>query len=251
MTTSLDALHDRFATQARWTEQLRRRLLNQINVPTHLRVLEVGAGTGCITSWIATILDTRVYGIDIDYATTRFAHRNDSDNDYAQADGSALPFKDATFDLVFCHFLLLWTPDPHQILLEMKRCARPHGWIIAFAEPDYGGRIDYPDLLSTIGERQTQALEQSGAHTQRGRELRSLFSGAGLQHVLAGLLGGEWAANTGEDQDSEWAILKVDLKGMLTPAEISSLEALDQQAWKDQQRILFTPTFYAIGQKPV
>ncbi len=42
---------------------------------------------------------------------------------------------------------------------EMVRVTRPHGFVLALAEPDYGGRIDYPSELSTIGNWQIEAAE--------------------------------------------------------------------------------------------
>jgi hypothetical protein len=227
MNAGLSTLHERYSTQALWTEELRLSLLNKIILPPQPQVLEVGSGTGCITSWTSKLLKKRVWGVDIDYATVQFARHTDKYSGYAQADGGSLPF-----------------PDD-----EMKRCVRHNGWVIAFAEPDYGGRIDYPESLACIGDYQAEALTRSGAHTSRGRELRSLFSNIGLKNNLVGLLGGEWGSDSASGQDSEWAILRKDLDGILSPLDITKLEKLDQQAWENQQRILFTPTFFGMGQK--
>ncbi len=41
---------------------------------------------------------------------------------------------------------------------EMKRVARPGGWLLALAEQDYGARVDEPAELKRWGELQTQAL---------------------------------------------------------------------------------------------
>ncbi|TFH33322.1 MAG: class I SAM-dependent methyltransferase [Anaerolineales bacterium] len=242
-------LHERYAAQALWTEALRRRLLTRINLPTRPNVLEVGSGTGCITGWISNEIDTPVWGIDLHRPALQFAQAIDPDNGYTQADGGSLPFPNACFDLIFCHFLLLWTPDPGSILSEMRRCTREKGWVIAFAEPDYGARIDYPDPLQPLGEYQKQALERSGAHANRGRQLKGLFADAGLQQVHAGLLGGEWGVNPPSDLHLEWDVLHTDLAGSISDAELNQLEQLDRLAWAAQKRILFVPTFYALGQK--
>jgi SAM-dependent methyltransferase len=249
MNSNIPALHDRYATQALWTEELRERLLDRIKLPSQPRVLEVGSGTGCITSWTSGVLKTPAWGIDIDYPTVQFARRNDHISGYAQADGAALPFSTDNFDLVFCHFLLLWTPDPEQILREMKRCVRPQGWIIAFAEPDYDARIDYPEELAPLGQAQNRELNQSGAHAHRGRQLRELFATINLREVRAGLLGGEWEENPPDDLDSEWRTLRTDLAHAVPAEELDVFERLDHDAWKKQSRILFIPTFYALGTK--
>ncbi len=249
MNLDLAKLHDRYRVQARWTEELRQNLLDRIGLPSNALVLEVGSGTGCITSWMSTVVTERVLGIDIDQWTVQYAHDSQPDIGYAQADGYALPFPTDSFDLNFCHFLLLWTADPAQILAEMKRCTRPGGWVIAFAEPDYRGRIDYPEALDVIGRHQAEALRQRGAVLTRGRALRALFSSTGLVSVTAGVLGGEWGADSHSEYENEWSVIWDDLSVRLTPGEIAELEARDRSAWEEQQRILFTPTFYAIGQK--
>ena len=252
MTSSdMQSLHERYAVQALWTEELRKRLLNRIKLPPQPNVLEVGSGTGCVTTWVSNEINAQVWGIDIHRPALQFAHSQDSNNGYAQSDGEALPFSKGCFDLIFCHFLLFWTPDPSQILNEMKRCTRPQGWLIAFAEPDYGARIDYPDELSLLGEYQKQALERNGAHVYRGRQLKGLFAEAGLQHVQAGLLGGEWGANPPGDLQSEWAVLRTDLAGSISDIALNELEQLDRVAWAAQKRILFVPTFYALGQNAI
>lgn len=249
MNAYLETMHARYVTQSRWTQALRQNLIKRISLPARPRALEVGSGTGCISSWTAQVLRAVVHGIDIDFPSVQFALQNDPDNVYAQADGLALPFPNNYFDLVFSHFLLLWTLQPLAILQEMQRCVRPGGWVIAFAEPDYGGRIDYPSELARIGELQAQALQASGAVPTRGREIRALFNQAGLTRVLAGVLGGEWQTDPPDDRDSEWSILQYDLAGRLSTDEFSQLRSLDLESWQSQVRVLFTPTFYAIGQK--
>lgn len=247
--SGMQSLHERYAVQALWTEELRFRLLSRIHLPPQPRVLEVGSGTGCVSSWASNQINSRVLGIDIHRPALHFAQSHDSLSGYAQANGSALPFPSDAFDLVFCHFLLLWTPDPTQILNEMKRCTRAQGWLIAFAEPDYGGRIDFPLEFGLLGELQKQALEQSGAHVDRGRQLKGLLAETGLQQVQAGLLGGEWGVEPPRDLDSEWAVLRKDLTGSLSEEQMEEMETLDRAAWREQKRILFVPTFYALGQK--
>jgi hypothetical protein len=43
-------------------------------------------------------------------------------------------------------------------------------------------------------------------------------------------------------------MLKKDLQGAITNEELERLEDVDRQAWNDQKRVLFVPTFYAYGQ---
>ncbi len=123
---------------------------------------------------------------------------------------------------------------------------------MALAEPDYGGRIDYPDELSVIGKWQIDSLLQQGADPLIGRKLRTLFATSGLNQIEAGVLGGEWkTASLGTEQESEWAVIRSDLAR--EPEKLSRLDKLyqiDQQAQEHNERILFVPTFYAWGRVP-
>jgi hypothetical protein len=124
--------------------------------------------------------------------------------------------------------------------------------VLALAEPDYGGRVDYPESLAEVGKLQARSLEAQGSDPQIGRKLRALFARAGLIEVLAGVLGGEWDASPEPDaMASEWDTLLNDLQGMLSPEELEAFRRQDQMAWSEGSRVLFVPTFYAMGRVPL
>ena len=134
----------------------------------------------------------------------------------------------------------------------MVRVTKPGGWILALAEPDYGGRIDFPRELEIIGQAQIQALLDQGANPYLGRTLRALFHSAQLTEIRAGLLGGEWQGSLNEDQlVSEWETLAQDLSDLLPADEIERFRRIDHEAWEMGTRILFVPTFYAAGRAPL
>jgi len=137
------------------------------------------------------------------------------------------------------------------VLEEMTRVTRPGGVILALAEPDYGGRIDYPAELAEIGRLQADALTRQGADINMGRKLAELFTAAGLQNVTSGVMGGEWTHKPSDaDSELEWDTLASDLAGTLDPDRLSALRQLDSAAWQRGNRILYVPTFYAIGWVP-
>jgi len=142
----------------------------------------------------------------------------------------------------------MWVPDPDKIISEMARVTLPGGWVLALAEPDYGGRIDYPKELVEIGDLQTKALANQGTDPYIGRKMREIFTRAGLLDILVGVLGGEWTGSpSGEELDSEWHTLDSDLRGTLSNRALSTLRQTDLEAWRDGSRILYVPTFYACG----
>jgi SAM-dependent methyltransferase len=250
MAAPLAGLHHRYHLQATWTAPIREQLLSDLIADSHPRILEVGSGTGVITAELRRQYSARTFGVDIDPDVTAYAARQTSDIGYAAADGVDLPFRDGEFDASVCHYLLLWVAHPKAVLGEMARVTRPGGRVFAFAEPDYQGRIDHPPELMDFGMLQADALRSQGADPSMGRKLRGLFSAAGLADVRAGVLGGEWPPSEDpEAAESEWEMIQSDLAG-LEADKLSAYRRMDEQARRSGARILYVPTFYAVGSVP-
>jgi SAM-dependent methyltransferase len=91
-------------------------------------VLDVGAGSGR-HSYEAHRLGARVIAVDVGDAI-RVARRNlPADVMTVQADADALPFEDATFDLVMAIGVLHHLRDPGRALRSLARLVRPGGYI--------------------------------------------------------------------------------------------------------------------------
>jgi SAM-dependent methyltransferase len=238
----------RFLQQARWTAELRKYLLPRAGLGQAQRVIEIGCGSGAILGGIQPHPQHQIFGLDLDPTFLTLAREAVPVVHLTRGDAHSLPFAGETFDMVLCHFLLLWVRDPQTAVAEMVRVTRRGGAIMALAEPDYGGRLDYPDLLAGLGQEQTRALRRQGADPLIGRRLASLLAGAGVKHVEAGVLGGRWATPPGPDELAlEWAVLESDLSGIIPEEELSCLRTLDEASWKRGERVLFVPTFYAWG----
>ncbi|HMD90339.1 MAG TPA: methyltransferase domain-containing protein [Anaerolineaceae bacterium] len=243
--------HHRFLQQSRWTEELRYYLYHQLKIDQSQRILEVGCGSGVVTADLQRVVPVKIYGLDRRFEYLKFANQVDKATRFVCGDALALPYTPASFDSCLCHFFLLWLKHPEQGLKEMRRVTRPGGLVAALAEPDYGGRIDYPDELMELGRQQAAALQRQGADPNLGRRLASLFSNAGLSNVHSGLLGGHWGSPLSpEAWELEWSVLESDLSGWIDKEKFELLRKLDLEAWQKGQRILFVPTFYAWGTVP-
>jgi SAM-dependent methyltransferase len=190
--------------------------------------------------------------MDILFKDVHFAEEVSPGPGYLAADAYRIPFASDTFDLVCCHFLLLWLREPQHALYEMTRVLRPNCRLILFAEPDYGGRIDYPYPLAELGHLQKKSLHDQGCDPEIGRKLRSMLITSKLDHVETGVMGGEWKADCSlpDSFDSEWETLFSDLRTTLSPQETAFYTELDRNAWLVGTRVLYVPTFYATGKKP-
>lgn len=95
-------------------------------------VLEIAAGTGVVTRALAPKLPSGAsYVVTdlsqpmLDYAASR--QEPDSRITWRQADALALPFEDATFDVVCCQFGAMFFPDRTLGYREAKRVLKPGG----------------------------------------------------------------------------------------------------------------------------
>jgi len=237
--------HARYTQQANWTRDLRNYLFEQVELETAERVLEVGCGTGAILSRIKT---QALHGLDIQPASLIEAQVHAPATSLTCGDALSLPYPNDVFNITFCHFLLLWVPDPQQVLQEMKRVTKPDGHILALAEPDHTSRVDKPAELVVLGRWQTEALRRQGADPSIGGRLAESFYQAGIKIVETGAIESQGnEALTPDERELEWVVLENDLAGVVPVEEIQRLKKLDGAAWARGERILHVPTYFAWG----
>ena len=239
--------HARYQQQARWTENTRDYLFKRAGLNAAKRVLEVGCGTGALWEHFSLPAGASAHGLDLSLDSVAQARHNASGLSAVNGLGEFLPYPDGCFNLVFCHYLLLWVQKPEQILREMARVTRPGGTVLALAEPDHAARIDHPAGLQTLGRWQVEALAAQGVNPYMGRQLAGAFAEAGIRLVENGVIGGGWSAPTVDETDMEWAVLEDDLAGRVQALDIQKMKMLDRQARLRGERVLFVPTFYAWG----
>lgn len=234
----------RYLQQSRWTENVRRYLWQKIPLSPRSRVLEVGCGWGGVMQSLP-FAPALLVGVDV-----RLERLQQADSTLrgglCAADAFSLPFAPHSFDLVFCHYLLLWLAKPAAALREMARVTRAGGAVLALAEPDYAARIDYPPALEALGNWQTEALRRQGANVRIGRQLAAEFAEAGIHLVETGIHAGGWEILP-EGADPEWQVYQADLAGQVSQALLSEMRLRDEAARRRAERVLFVPTFYAWG----
>ena len=104
-------------------------------VPAPL-VLDVATGTGRLPRALLRqpSFTGRVIGLDLSRGMLREATRRTRSFanrlTFIWQDARELPFKDNTFDAVTCLEALEFTPDPHEVLLELVRVLRPGGVLL-------------------------------------------------------------------------------------------------------------------------
>jgi SAM-dependent methyltransferase len=245
---TIEQWHAQFTRQARWTRAVRNQLYRRVNLLRAERMLDVGCGTGVITEEMAARCKGQVTGVDVDAAMIAFAQDSGGQAEYRVGDAHQLDFPDGHFDVVACHFLLMWVSNPALAVREMARVTRPGGAVLACAEPDYGGRIDYPEELP-LTRWQAEALRREGADPFMGRKLPALFAQAGLS-ANVGVIPSLWDDEALRAEfEAEWGLMERTLAGMVSEDELKRYKQVDWQAIEDGQRLIFVPIFYGIGRK--
>ena len=237
--------HRRYLQQAQWTRDLRNYLFQKAGLSEPSRVLEVGCGTGAILSELAD--HALLHGLDIDPAGLAECRVHAPSAILVQGNALQLPYLYKSFDIVYCHFLLLWVKDPLQALLEMRRVTKLGGHILASAEPDYTARVDRPRELVPLGRWQAESLRRQGADPALGSRLADLFFRAGIELLETGTIQSAESEPSAEEWEIEWTVIESDLAGFIPRADLQKMKDLDQQARAGGERVLHVPTYFAWG----
>jgi SAM-dependent methyltransferase len=111
-----------------WAEHLARYRFAAHLAPAR-RVLDAGSGDGYGTAMLAAAGAASATGIDIDEESIAHAAKRYGPM-FQQADASALPFEDASFDLVVCFETIEHLDDDAAALREFRRVLVPEGLLI-------------------------------------------------------------------------------------------------------------------------
>jgi SAM-dependent methyltransferase len=167
-----------------WPQE--REVLLRQPLPHGAAVLDVGSGTG---EWARKLLserhDIHLTGVDVEPAHVQRAQADfelfAARAEFRVGDGFALPFDDASFDLVACRHVVQAVPEVPRLLAEILRVTRPGGRVHVLAE-DYGLMTFYPTRLDSdeFFRRSVVAYGNAvGCDLRIGRKLPALLAQAG------------------------------------------------------------------------
>jgi MPBQ/MSBQ methyltransferase len=123
---------DEFHTRGREATANLASLLNN-NLQPNIHVLDVGAGIGGPSRYLASRFGCHVTGLDLveEYCNVAnsLATRVKLDNllTYRQGDATKMPFEDATFDIVWTQHASMNIADKKRLYSEMHRVLKPSG----------------------------------------------------------------------------------------------------------------------------
>ena len=251
----LDDFIKKLEIQAVETAEERLPLYLAVGLKEARLVLDVGCGTGFVTRDIARLTTGTVIGIDGSSRLIDVARKTLQENTNTRltiGDAEHLPFQKNTFHIVTCNLLLMWAEHPQIVVDEMTRVVKPGGRVLASLEPDYGGKIHWPEHPKVDPVFAGEAIQRRGGDPHIGRKLRSLFVHAGLETTIG--IGNSRIWTCEEDKQyylhSRDFYIKALKEAGLSEKEIDTWEYEYLRSLDDKIQLNFFPQFYAIGLKP-
>jgi SAM-dependent methyltransferase len=173
----------------RWSRQLAPRFVAWLDIPAGAHWLDVGCGTGALTTAICSHADpASVLGCDpaeplLDYARS---HSHDARASFVIAAVGGLPRRADGYDSVTSSLALNFFPDPSAAVREMQGLTATGGTVSACVW-DYAGKMEFLRRFwdaAVATDPSARALDEGGrfplCHQDR---LADLFGAAGLDDV--------------------------------------------------------------------
>lgn len=224
--------------QAQRTQATRSFIYNQVRWDAAPLTLDLGCGSGAITSELAARTHhTTAIGIDINPLLLSSAIQNKSHPavHYLLADATAMPFRSNLFSFILDHFTLMWIQRYQHALEESYRVLHTGGKF-ASIEPDYSGRIEAPLIPSNTSSPIPpiiKYLTTVGAHPYLGSQLPRALDQAGYKGICFGVLAWEYCKQAAQQE----------IRGE------ANLLTAHKLPW-ELPHFTFTPIFWVLGNRP-
>ena len=199
MTTAIDGFTSATLKHLRehwWNDEFTEFLAETLKPRPGKRILDVGCGEGLAEVAIGRlhISQIRLVGVDRIVSKVIAAKQEGASHNqrarFAAADACDLPFKDGTFDSLFCVAVLQHIGDVDSALAECARVTAAGGRIVA-VEPDNGARYAFSSAPSGVKAFEASARFLSSLAAARGEQtdpaigpkLPELFGRHGIEPI--------------------------------------------------------------------
>lgn len=179
---------ERLDTIARNTDPETRRHLEEIGICEGWQCLEIGAGSGSLSEWMAGRVEPGGKVIASDLETRGLTKLQAANLEVKTLDVDKDPLPGGN-DLIVARYSLEWLDDPQAVIDKMIGALAPHGWLLIESN-DWGALppigAGAPLMLRKVREEFFDFLSQlRGYHPDLGRQLVGILESRGLVSVGA------------------------------------------------------------------
>lgn len=168
----------------RYSVLLAPQLADLAGVAPGQRALDVGAGTGALTTELVTRLGaTSVAAADPSTPFVGSMRHRFPEVDVHEAPAEALPFPDDTFDVTIAQLVVQFMSDPIAGVTEMARVTRPGGVVAACVWDHGGGHGPLSPFWNAVRDLDPSAAGEAASVGVSEGDLTTVFSTAGLRDV--------------------------------------------------------------------
>ncbi|MQA12424.1 MAG: methyltransferase domain-containing protein [Pseudonocardiaceae bacterium] len=183
--TAEEGERDRLLAQALMWDPVTRRRLHDIGVTEGWRCLEVGAGSGTVTRWLAdTVGETgHVVATDIE---TKWLRSLDAPNvQVMRHDVTTDPLGESVYDLICARLVLVHLPDPHATVDKLLRALVPGGWLLVEEYDMISLPMCHPPDATwrKVAAAPAEMLSMGGGDPHMGAKLTSILHATGAADV--------------------------------------------------------------------
>ncbi len=167
------------------------RALKRLEPLNGATILDLGCGAGwAIRMAIRNGQAARAIGLDFSITGLKLARNHSPDILWLQADGTALPLADASFDRLFCNGSLEHFPDVKRGIREIARILKPGGRAVIIV-PNFYVKTEQPMEFAASYWNWKRQFESAGLRVEQTAKDwgPAVFKNANLKRAIARLAG--------------------------------------------------------------
>jgi SAM-dependent methyltransferase len=163
-----------------------RRVLLDAGLRRGMRVADLGCGVGLVTALLAELVGPEGHVVGLDASAAQLAQARErlppggTPIRFVEASATATGLPPASFDLVYCRFLLMHLPEPERALREMHALLQPNGILVCEAGDLTSAGSEPPSALDAFADLWGRLGPTRGVDYTLGRRLFHLVQAAGF-----------------------------------------------------------------------
>ena len=168
--------------EGRFTREFQRLLVENIALQANQSVLDVACGTGSLLALLNRKTPIKGYGIDLADQMIKKAAANNPDMEFQVAGCEAIPFPDASMDILTVCAAYHHFPDTAAFAKEARRVLRPKGYL-------YIAEIYLPSFLRVIANPFVPLMPDGDVRFYSPKQIINIHKPYGFERAEVKILG--------------------------------------------------------------